>query len=142
VQSFTAGGVVILTAPLERIAQVVSDIRPDWPYPSIVRAICSCDGKDPAAIALAAVRVAADPESKSPTRITLPGPWWKPSDCSDKPATTGTHLPPPFQREQIRAVPPVPEYEAARQQYVPKREAVIRATRQTQPAETPSEETE
>jgi hypothetical protein len=124
VRHLPSGSLVILTAQLERIARVVEDMRPDWPFPSIVRALCSLDGRETSDIALAAVRVAADPESKSPTRITLAGPWWSPVDNSDRPKVATVHQPPPFRRENVR--PADPEWA---HQLVEQTKAQIRAAR-------------
>jgi hypothetical protein len=101
---------MILTPFLMDVAKVVQGIRPDWPLPSIHRALCSCGDRREAEIALAAVRVASDPDSKGPTRMTLIGPWWNPVDLTGtKPSTAETRMPPPFLHEQIRAVPPPSE---------------------------------
>jgi hypothetical protein len=126
-------GVVILSASLERLALVIADLRPDWPLPSIHRALCACDGHEPAELALAAVRVASDPATKSPTRMTLAGPWWLPVDFPPDKARHLSAIPPPpaFAREHVR--PADPKRAAA---LSAEARAVIRAARAAQPEQT------
>lgn len=100
---------MILTPFLMDLAKVVHGIREDWPLPSIHRALCQCEGRSEQDIALAAVRVAADPDTKAPARLTMPGPWWLPVDNTDRrPHLAEVRMPPRYEREQIRAVPPPP----------------------------------
>lgn len=69
----------------QRIAAAVSMLRPDWPAGSILTVMThpSLDHRPLPDLAVALVRAALDPDTRTPARITQPGPWW------DQPASIG-----------------------------------------------------
>lgn len=62
---------------VERLASAAHALRPDWP----VKSLCTYLASEHTArayrdVAIALVWVAADPESRTPRRMSEHGPWW------------------------------------------------------------------
>lgn len=69
---------------IARLAAAANILRPDWPTASIQTYLERDHAHRPlhdTAVALA--WVATDPDSKTPKRMSEPGPWWQASRCSD-----------------------------------------------------------
>jgi len=61
----------------EVIAAAVAIIRPDWLQSSLVTLMGKYKHKPARDVALALVWIAYDPETTSPGRLDVPGPWWE-----------------------------------------------------------------
>ena len=71
---------------IARIAAAVNVLRPDWPTASVQTLLERDHAYRPAHdLAVAAVWVATDPASKTPARLSEPGPWWAALNTSSTP---------------------------------------------------------
>jgi len=69
----------------ERISAAINQLRPEWPGPSLMTLIGNKLQHRPYRdLVVALAWIAADPDSKTPGRITEQGPWWQAT------ATNGT----------------------------------------------------
>jgi hypothetical protein len=89
-----------MSTPIElaRIAAAVNLLRPDWPISSVQTLLENHHSSRPFHdLAVAAVWVATDPDSKTPARLTEAGPWWAALRTSSTPG------PPLFDRDEWHA---------------------------------------
>ena len=62
---------------LQRLAAAMNALRPDWPTSSLFTLLRSKHaGRAYADLAVAAVAVSVDPNTKTPARLSEAGPWW------------------------------------------------------------------
>lgn len=62
---------------LERLAAAINQLRPDWPRTSLLTYLTEHSARGYADLAIAAVAVATDPNSRTPRRMDEAGPWWQ-----------------------------------------------------------------
>lgn len=66
---------------LERIAAQATALRPDWPTRSVLTYLeCEHAAKSYRDLAVAVAHIATDAETRTPRRLSEPGPWWRPTD--------------------------------------------------------------
>lgn len=63
-------------AEAEQVAAAITTIRPDWVKSSLVTILGRHQHRIARDVMLALVWVAYDPDTKTPARIDLDGPWW------------------------------------------------------------------
>ena len=65
------------TREMEKVAEVMNIIRPDWPARSILTTLQRDHANRPYRdLLIAAVALAADPRTATPARLAEHGPWW------------------------------------------------------------------
>lgn len=76
-----------MTSHLERqrLSSMANALRPDWPLKSLYTLLTDDEvlvKRSYQDVACALAWVATDPETKTPARLSQPGPWWGPTNAS------------------------------------------------------------
>lgn len=64
----------------DAIAVLVHQLRPDWDVRGVMAALGQCRDREPADVAIAAVKAASDRKNRTPAVIALAGPHWLSAD--------------------------------------------------------------